>query len=50
MHLTDLANMTNRFKQTALKNLVYWSEMLAKQLKMKQINKKVDFVACYYVY
>ena len=30
-----------------LKKLVYWQKMFAKQLKMKQNNKKKDFLVCY---
>ena len=32
---------------TLFKILLYQYEMLAKQLKMKKKNKKVDFLACY---
>ena len=30
-----------------LKKRVYWYKALAKQLKMKQKNKKKDFAECY---
>ena len=33
-----------------LKNLVYWYNTLAKQLKLKQKNKKEDFSVCYGVH
>ena len=29
------------------KNQIYWKRYLAEKLKMKQKNKKVDFLTCY---